>query len=124
MEDNYQFDTIASALEDLKQGKMVIVVDDEDRENEGDFIMAAEAISPEAVNFMTREGRGLLCVSINKKEQKSLSFIQWLIKIPPAMELTLRFPLIIYPLIQPEYRFLIVLIPLKRWLIIKLLLRN
>lgn len=56
------FATIPEALEDLKNGKMVIVVDDEDRENEGDFIMAADKITPEAVNFMTKYGRGLICV--------------------------------------------------------------
>ena len=53
--------TIEEAVEDIKAGKIVIVVDDEDRENEGDFICAAEKITPEMVNFMVKEGRGLLC---------------------------------------------------------------
>ena len=56
------FATISEALEDLKQGKMIIMVDDEDRENEGDFIMAAENVTPEAVNFMAKYGRGMICV--------------------------------------------------------------
>jgi 3,4-dihydroxy 2-butanone 4-phosphate synthase/GTP cyclohydrolase II len=56
--------SIESAIEDLKAGKMVIVVDDEDRENEGDFIMAAQFITPEAVNFMSKFGRGLICVPL------------------------------------------------------------
>ena len=52
------------AIEEIKQGRMVILVDDEDRENEGDLTMAAEKITPEAVNFMTKYGRGLLCLSM------------------------------------------------------------
>ncbi len=56
------FDTIESAIEDFKQGKILIVVDDEDRENEGDFIMAAEKVTPEKINFLAKHGRGLICV--------------------------------------------------------------
>lgn len=58
-------DTIETALEDLRAGKMIIVVDDEDRENEGDFVMAADMITPEAVNFMATIGRGLICTPIS-----------------------------------------------------------
>ncbi len=61
------FHSIEEALEDLKQGKMVIVCDDEDRENEGDFIMLAEYATPEAINFMAKEGRGLICVPITEE---------------------------------------------------------
>ena len=57
-------DTIESAIEDVKKGKLVIVVDDEDRENEGDFITAAQNITPEVVNFMSKYGRGLICVPL------------------------------------------------------------
>ena len=57
-------DTIESAIEDIKAGKLVIVVDDEDRENEGDFITAARNITPEVVNFMAKYGRGLICISL------------------------------------------------------------
>jgi 3,4-dihydroxy 2-butanone 4-phosphate synthase/GTP cyclohydrolase II len=60
-------DTIEAALQDLKLGKMIIVVDDEDRENEGDFIMPAETITPAAVNFMASEGRGLICTPLTRE---------------------------------------------------------
>jgi len=56
--------SIPEALEDIRQGKMVILVDDEDRENEGDLCMAAEKATPEAINFMARYGRGLICLSL------------------------------------------------------------
>lgn len=69
-------DSIESALEDLRAGKMIIVVDDEDRENEGDFVMAADMITPDAVNFMASIGRGLICtplsVDLAKKFELSL----------------------------------------------------
>ncbi len=55
------FNTIEEALEDIRQGKMIVVVDDEDRENEGDLVMAAEMVTPEAINFMATYGRGLIC---------------------------------------------------------------
>ena len=61
------FDSIEKAIEEIKKGKMVIVVDDEDRENEGDFIMAAEHINAEAINFMATVGKGLICTPITKK---------------------------------------------------------
>src|SRR6476660_477318 len=57
-------DTIESAIEDIKEGKLVIVVDDEDRENEGDFICASARVTPEVVNFMSKHGRGLICVAL------------------------------------------------------------
>lgn len=60
-------DTIESAIEDIKSGKMIIVVDDEDRENEGDFVMAADMITPEAVNFMATVGRGLICTPLSQE---------------------------------------------------------
>lgn len=63
---------IEEAIEDFRQGKFVIVVDDEDRENEGDFITAAEMITPEKVNFMLREGRGVLCAPITISRAKEL----------------------------------------------------
>ena len=64
--------TIDEAVEDLANGKLVIVVDDEDRENEGDFIAAAEKITPEMVNFMATEGRGLICVAITEERCEEL----------------------------------------------------
>ncbi|PRY03992.1 3,4-dihydroxy-2-butanone 4-phosphate synthase [Pontibacter ummariensis] len=60
-------DAIESAIEDIRQGKVVIVVDDDDRENEGDFICAAEKITPEIVNFMATHGRGLICVPLTEE---------------------------------------------------------
>ena len=64
---SYKLNTIEEALVDFKEGKFVIVVDDEDRENEGDFITAAETITPEKVNFMMRYGRGVLCTPISEE---------------------------------------------------------
>lgn len=59
-----KLDTIEEAIEEIKNGKVIIVVDDEDRENEGDFICAAECVTPEIVNFMATHGRGLICASL------------------------------------------------------------
>lgn len=64
--------TIESALEDIKQGKMVILVDDEDRENEGDLTMAAEMVTPEAINFMANYGRGLICLTLTEEKCERL----------------------------------------------------
>ncbi len=61
-----KLNSIEEAIEDMKNGKVIIVVDDEDRENEGDFICAAEAVTPEIINFMTKHGRGLICCSITE----------------------------------------------------------
>lgn len=66
------FHTIEEAIEEIRNGKMVIVVDDEDRENEGDFIVAAELITPEIVNFMATHGRGLICVSLPEERCEEL----------------------------------------------------
>ena len=68
----FPFATIEEALEDIRQGKMVIVVDDEDRENEGDLIMAAEWVTPEAINFMTKYGRGLVCLAMTERRFQEL----------------------------------------------------
>ena len=65
--ENFKLNTIEEAIADFREGKFLIVVDDEDRENEGDFIIVAEKITPEAVNFMLKEGRGVLCVPITLK---------------------------------------------------------
>ena len=67
-----KLNTIDEAVEDLRNGKLIIVVDDEDRENEGDFIAAAEKITPEMVNFMVTEGRGLICVPITEERCEEL----------------------------------------------------
>jgi len=67
-----QLNTIKEAISDIKKGKIVIVVDDEDRENEGDFIAAAEAVTPEMINFMSSQGRGLICAPITENRSKAL----------------------------------------------------
>ncbi len=67
-----KMNTIEEAVEDIRNGKLIIVVDDEDRENEGDFIGAAEKITPEMVNFMATEGRGLICVPITEERCEEL----------------------------------------------------
>ena len=67
-----QLNTIEEAIADIKAGKIVIVVDDKDRENEGDFICAAECITPEIINFMATHGRGLICTPITEKRAKEL----------------------------------------------------
>lgn len=72
MKTSCPFSNIEEAIEDFRQGKFVIVVDDEDRENEGDFITAAEMITPEKVNFMLKEGRGVLCAPITISRAKEL----------------------------------------------------
>ena len=69
----FKFNTIEEALEDIKEGKIVIVVDDEDRENEGDLLMAAECVTPEAINFMATYGRGLICMPIDEEKAKVLN---------------------------------------------------
>ncbi len=70
--ENFKLNTIEEALEDFREGKFVIVVDDEDRENEGDLICAAEKITPEMVNFMLKNARGLLCAPITISRSKEL----------------------------------------------------
>lgn len=65
--------TIEEAIEDIRQGKIIIVVDDEDRENEGDFVCAAETVTPEIINFMAKNGRGLICAPITEKRAEELN---------------------------------------------------
>ena len=67
-----QLNTIEEAIEDIRQGKVIIVVDDEDRENEGDFLAAAEKITPEMINFMATHGRGLICAPLTESRCKEL----------------------------------------------------
>lgn len=70
--ENYKLNTIEEALEDIRQGKVIIVVDDEDRENEGDFITAARNVTPEVINFMATHGRGLICAAVTEEKAKEL----------------------------------------------------
>ncbi|MBP6074615.1 MAG: 3,4-dihydroxy-2-butanone-4-phosphate synthase [Flavobacterium sp.] len=72
MSHNIQLNTIEEAIEDIRQGKVIIVVDDEDRENEGDFLAAAEKVTPEMINFMATHGRGLICAPLTESRCKEL----------------------------------------------------
>ena len=74
------FDTIESVVSDLQKGRMVIVVDDADRENEGDLIMAAERVTSDAINFMTKFGRGLICVPTTSERLKQLGIEQMVLQ--------------------------------------------
>jgi 3,4-dihydroxy 2-butanone 4-phosphate synthase / GTP cyclohydrolase II len=67
-----RLNTIDQAVEDIRNGKIIIVVDSEDRENEGDFICAAELATPEIINFMATHGRGLICASLSEDRCKEL----------------------------------------------------
>ena len=63
-QDRFEFASIETAIRELRAGRMIVVVDDEDRENEGDLTMAAELVTPEAINFMATHGRGLICLAM------------------------------------------------------------
>src|ERR1700733_1221241 len=70
--------TIPELLADIRAGRMVVIVDDEDRENEGDLIMAAEKVRPEDINFMAREARGLICLALTRQRCEQL-------RLPPMV---------------------------------------
>lgn len=74
-----RFNTIEEAIEDIRNGKMVVVVDDEDRENEGDLLMAAEKVTTESINFMAKYGRGLICVPMEKSRLDELKIGQMVV---------------------------------------------
>jgi len=74
-EPNSPFASVEEALEEIRQGRMIVLVDDEDRENEGDLTMAAEKITPEAVNYMAREGRGLICLALTEERCDALNLV-------------------------------------------------
>jgi 3,4-dihydroxy 2-butanone 4-phosphate synthase/GTP cyclohydrolase II len=80
-----KFNAIEEAIQDIRQGRMVVLVDDEDRENEGDLVIAAEKVTPEAINFMAKEGRGLICLALTPERVEEL-------QLPPmAQENTAAF---------------------------------
>lgn len=74
-----KFNTIEETIQDIQQGRMVILVDDEDRENEGDLVIAAEKVTPEAINFMAKEGRGLICLGLTPERVEEL-------RLPPMTQ--------------------------------------
>ena len=76
MEDKFKFDSIEEALEDFKLGKPVVVADDEDRENEGDIIISAQTITPEKINFLASEVKGLICLAISQEIAQKLDLPQ------------------------------------------------
>ncbi|MBF0457141.1 MAG: bifunctional 3,4-dihydroxy-2-butanone-4-phosphate synthase/GTP cyclohydrolase II [Nitrospirae bacterium] len=73
MKTRHSFNTIEEAIKDIEEGKMVILIDDEDRENEGDLCIAAEKITPDVINFMARYGRGLICLSLTREKVEQLN---------------------------------------------------
>src|ERR1700676_2568153 len=79
MTESSPFSTIEAAVADLRAGKFIVVVDDEDRENEGDLVIAAEKVTPQAINFMAREGRGLICLALTEERCDELG-------LPPMVE--------------------------------------
>jgi 3,4-dihydroxy 2-butanone 4-phosphate synthase / GTP cyclohydrolase II len=81
-----KFDTIEKAIEEIKAGKMIIVVDDEDRENEGDLVMAADKATPEAINFMARFGRGLICAPLTEERAHELKLSPMTLKNTDSRE--------------------------------------
>jgi 3,4-dihydroxy 2-butanone 4-phosphate synthase / GTP cyclohydrolase II len=77
--DAFRFSSIEEAAEDLRAGRFIVVVDDEDRENEGDLVISAERVTPQAINFMAREGRGLICLALTEERCDELG-------LPPMVE--------------------------------------
>ncbi|NDI98998.1 3,4-dihydroxy-2-butanone-4-phosphate synthase [Flavobacterium sp. LaA7.5] len=85
-EQNIKLNTIEEAIEDIRNGKVIIVVDDEDRENEGDFLAAAEKVTPEMINFMATHGKGLICTPLTEKRCKELELHAMVTNNTDAME--------------------------------------
>jgi 3,4-dihydroxy 2-butanone 4-phosphate synthase / GTP cyclohydrolase II len=77
---NYKFNTIGEAIEDIHKGKMIVVVDDEDRENEGDLVIAAEKVTPHHINFMAKHGGGLVCMPIIRERLEELNIERMVVK--------------------------------------------
>ena len=77
---NYKFNTIEEAIEDIRKGKMIVVVDDEDRENEGDLVAAAEMVTPAIINFMAKHGGGLICLPIVRDRLEELNIDRMVVK--------------------------------------------
>ena len=75
IDDQFAFASIDEAISEIRAGRMIVVVDDEDRENEGDLTIAAEMITPEAINFMAKEGRGLICLAMNEERLQELELV-------------------------------------------------
>ena len=81
-----QFTDVPTAIEEIRAGRMIVVVDDEDRENEGDLTLAAEKVTPEAINFMAKHGRGLVCLAMTEERLDHLRIGPMTSKIPRSTE--------------------------------------
>ena len=90
----YKFNMVEDAIKDIKEGKIIIVVDDPDRENEGDLLMAAEKVTGEAINFMTKYGRGLICMPVEENRLNKLKIEPMVDKNTDIMRLLLQYLLI------------------------------
>jgi 3,4-dihydroxy 2-butanone 4-phosphate synthase/GTP cyclohydrolase II len=77
---DYKFNSIEEAIEDIRQGKMIVVVDDEDRENEGDLVVAAEKVTPSIINFMAKQGGGLICLPMTRERLEELNIERMVVK--------------------------------------------
>jgi 3,4-dihydroxy 2-butanone 4-phosphate synthase/GTP cyclohydrolase II len=75
MSEHKPFSSVDEAIEEIRQGRMIVLVDDEDRENEGDLAMAAEKVTPEAINFMAKYGRGLICLTLTERRCEALNLV-------------------------------------------------
>lgn len=106
------FNTIPEALQDLKQGKIILVTDDPDRENEGDFICAAEFATTENINFMATHGKGLICMPMSEAFVQKLKFRRWFGITRTTMKPPLPCPSTIF---QPRPAFLLRNALLPRW---------
>ena len=78
---NFEFDSVESVLEDVRNGRLIIVTDDENRENEGDLVCATEKVTPEVINFMAKYARGLICAPITEERAKELNITR-----PPSTD--------------------------------------
>ena len=89
---DFQFATVNEAAEEFRQGRPIVLVDDEDRENEGDITMAAEKVTPEAINFMAKFGRGLICLTLTEErcDELNLPLMTPLIRRRTALHLRNR----------------------------------
>ena len=74
LKEDFGISPVSEIVEDLKQGRMVILIDDQDRENEGDLLIAADFVSAETINFMAKFGRGLICLTLTRTIVKNLSY--------------------------------------------------
>ncbi len=115
-EKSVQLNTIEEAIEDIRNGKIIIVVDDENRENEGDFIAAAEMVTPEMINFMATHGRGLICAPLTEERCNELD-LNMMVENNTVLhhtQFTVSVDLLVTAVL-PEFPFTTVQKQLKHW---------